>query len=181
MRQHLLISATVAALLLGGWGGIVAAALCPHAGSSSSGAHSCFPERKTGEHSAKDSILDASGHGQHARKAEESDESCHSPKRATEKDKTHADAAPHDTLPTKISSRGAGLCAHCAGRPANPPSSSVARESNETRRGHEQQAGTTRPLVAPRAPAFTSQITPKQGSPPGVSSRRFVALNVFRI
>ena len=158
--------------MLGCWGGVLAAALCPHgcettahaAGEASTthGDHGmdCAQMVKPEDHSG-----DISGHEEgHAGYPADGDQ------RQSDHAGLHTDArGQHDQS-----------CAHCVGRPEAPPSPYSEGQSNSAKRGGSFTAPLATVQVESPAPVYRRKITPAQHAPPGESDRHLL-LNVFRI
>jgi hypothetical protein len=160
----------VFALMTGCWGGVLAAAVCPHTDCETTA--SAPGVRATEDDHA----------GNHCHDAADSEDS-------SSRDKAHEGHAAE--LPGRdqfshgkhrgIESRsGDRYCAHCVSSPGAPPAQVVGQQSNPVKRGVELAA----PLVAARfespAPVFIRKIAPAQHAPPGRTDRHLL-LNVFRI
>ena len=157
----------VFALLTGCWGGVLAAAACPHLGCETAAA---VPDVHAthGGHTDGHDAVSTEGHSGHAGGHEGQDASPPSPYRGPAA-AGHILSGGHDPG-----------CTHCVGRPETPPSPRSEWQSNFARKG----GGFVAPLTPARveAPAAVSlrEIRPAQHAPPG-SSARHLLLNIFRI
>jgi hypothetical protein len=150
---------------MGCWGGVLAAAACPHVECETTAA---APEG-------------AAGHGHDAATSE--DHSGH----AAEHGGHPAEPPAQDTggagrrgLPN-VSPVGHDLgCTHCVGRPEAPPSPTFEALANSVRKGAESTAPTVAPRVAAPSAVILREITPAQHAPPPGTVRHLL-LSVFRI
>ena len=153
---------------MGCWGGVLAAAACPHLecetmaaapeggaggaghdhGAPASEDHSSHPAEH-GEHPAEPPARDVSRAGQPGL----------------------ADVAPGGHMPG---------CTHCVGRPEAPPSPSFEAQANSVRKGEGAAAPTAAPRVEAPAAVVPREITPAQHAPPHGTVRHLL-LSVFRI
>lgn len=159
------ICVALLALALSGLGGVLAAALCPHAGMNHAQAATA-------------------GHAGCAAKAEKAER--HHP--ATEHQAMHSmKMTPEPVVPAQRQesevaavSRPEGDCGHCIGRGELPNSANtraLALKKLDAGTHLEQPARSSVSL----APVFTTQFTPTQHAPPGQSNRKHLLLSVFLI
>jgi hypothetical protein len=191
MRLGLTRFGLVAALLAGGWGSALAAAVCPHAGGRARAAHACCrlkAKRKAKAESAAHchasagrsaATPHAAGHGEH--------QSSHDVHAAADGSREGLETA-HDARGAEhrvvsragYASRPAGLCAHCVGRSELPPASSHARERNGGGRVQSEPAPRVPKHPAPTLASFAAPPAPTQHAPPG-AARLYVLHSVFLI
>lgn len=160
--------------MTGCWGGVLAAAACPHSGcetmasapdiAATDGGHA-----DTHGHDA----VRSDTHSSHASALE--GHAAEPPARDQHQFSTrgeHQSVAPeqHDQF-----------CSHCVGSPEAPPSPRIEGQSNTAKKSGDFAA----PLAATqfKAPTavFLREITPAQHAPPGRPDRYLLLLNVFRI
>jgi hypothetical protein len=170
MRRRFFIAINLCALALGGWGGVLAAALCPHGAGMVTANLSARVPAKTHAHAschdegtATDAASNASSH-----EALESVEAIPSPD-----EESHALARP------------AQSCSHCISHRSLPTSPVNAREAQAAREDAGSRAAAAPPPpvngYAPPAAGFISAIVPTQGAPPGPLARRHLLLSIFII
>lgn len=170
-RQLLFICLLLCALMLSGWGAVLAAALCPHAATAGRAAsvvesmsmeddHACCPARDEGAAGASEHCSQASQEATHEMEAMAS----------TARPTPQAVAWP------------AASCAHCIGRNGLPaaPAKAASDAAQKRQDAHRLTAQETK-LVAPHALSFVSTISPTQGAPPGPAARKHLLLSVFLI
>ena len=166
VARRLINLSVVFALVTGCWGGVLAAAACPHVecettaaapegaashdhGAAVSEEHSSHPAEHGG-HPAEPPAPDVSPAGQ-PRVADVGPGGGHTPG-----------------------------CTHCVGRPEAPPSPSFEAQANSVRKGAESAAPTAAPRVEAPAAVIPREITPAQHAPPPGTVRHLL-LSVFRI
>lgn len=160
------IGLTLLALLVSGWGSMLAATLCPHAGTSQTQAvaedHSACHAKieKTKEHHSNSS----------------GSEALH-----TAKTKLTPVLRLHGGNNTASFVQPAESCTHCVSQnelPATPAASvqELALQKRDAGKAVEQ----TTTLVSPSM-AFTAQFAPTQHAPPGLTNRKHILLGVFLI
>lgn len=161
-------------LVLGCWGGVLAAAACPHVGCEPTAlvAPDQVPshaEHQHGEAHGTAVAEEHSAHGEaHHGHAEES----------SARDESHP-----KTAESAVSTSGAHdpCCSHCMGRPEAPPSSKFELDSNPLKKaGRDATPQVALRLSAPDS-VHVREITPAQHAPPGRADRHLLLLNVFRI
>ena len=172
MARKLVHVCVVIALMTGCWGGVLAAAACPHSGCETPAA-----------------APDDAAHGGHA------DEHSHhsaSPEDHSRHGATHAEGHLAETRaqePPRVDSaqlRRAVVtshdpnCAHCVGSAEAPPSRSFEWQSSPFKGGGKLTAPRAVEQVSAPAAAFVREIIPAQHAPPGRSDRHLL-LSVFRI
>ena len=157
------ICITLLALLVSGWGSMLAAAFCPHA-------RTIQPQAVAGSHSdchAKTEKAAAHHSGSHQ---EAINGANMMPRPAPER---------NDGLRVALS-QPAGTCTHCVGRSELPATAArVCAPSLQQRDDGRIVEQTATPLSLPRI--FYTQFTPTQHAPPGFAGRKHLLLNVFLI
>lgn len=162
------------ALLVSGWGRVLAAAFCAHdAGQPQAMAedHDCCRaklEQSQEEHCA----VKSSAHSSHEAMTTNEDEmEAISP--VTEQAATDSGVAFRQNDTT---------CLHCVSRNGLPTTVIITRELEQKKRDAGGFAPVAPKLLVPLAAAFFAQppLT-RQGAPPGVAARRHLLLNVFVI
>ena len=160
------------AFVLGCWGGVIAAAACPHVGCETDAAASRRGDRdgsvagghEHGARAAEGCAGLADAHGEHA---------AESPARAQ-------DVAGNYAVQELRPERRGLACTHCVGRPEAPPSTNFEFQTRSSGKGSESAAPAAGARFESPASVFTRKITPAQHAPPGLHGRRLL-LNVFRI
>ena len=165
MIKRLLNITFICAFTAGGWGSVLAANWCLYQRcipSASENKQADAPEAKASEdgHCSKSSR--AAGHAQHRAKAVK---------------KAQPVAGKESVAQKGLSSR----CGHCVSAPQSPVRSSFKASAGETRRdvGSDTQQ-VMRRFVLPGVASFPA-LTPSQGAPPALTSRRHLLINVFLI
>ncbi|HLL76233.1 MAG TPA: hypothetical protein VK421_13355 [Pyrinomonadaceae bacterium] len=173
MARSLLNLCAVSALLLGGWGGVLAAVACLHVG--------CETAAAAAAHAG------VAAHGGHAGGHEPADHDSHAGKEVEHGG--HAAATPPAgdlhragtgearTIDPRQPEPG---CSHCVGSPAAPTSSLFGQQFIPPAKGESLIAPPAGVRVEAPAAAFIREITPAQHAPPGGTGRHLL-LNVFRI
>lgn len=160
------IGLTLLALLVSGWGSMLAAALCPHLGASQPQAvaaedpPACHAKiEQTNEHHS----------------GSPASEALHGTKiKLPPAPRLHGDNSPAFTQP-------AGSCTHCVSQnelPAMPAAS--AQELTLQKRDAGRVVTQTTTIVSLNA-LFTAQFAPTQHAPPGLTNRKHILLSVFLI
>src|ERR671938_1306166 len=164
MRRFLSsIGISLLALTLSGWGNVLAAALCPHAGMSRT-------QLSVKDHSGCSAKADEAS-GDHAAMQHQT---MHGMKMRTETASQN-----HDSGMVAFS-QPMGTCAHCFGRDQSPTTANtraLTLKKIETGAELEQPAG----LSASLAIVFTPQFAPTQHAPPGQANRKHLLLSIFLI
>jgi len=201
MRRLLLNACAAAVLILGGWGGALASAVCPHAsGAARAAEHACCRAR------AKSQTRRA-GKSQTARQTAEQSTAHHSPRRAAQgggdchaqlpgaRAAKHQDAGPRPNVretagPREVARAGAvqrggvarpgASCAHCVSRPELPPASAKLRGDGGARRAADAPAERAPSLPATAGLSRAPAVAAARGAPP-LTARRHVLLNLFLI
>jgi hypothetical protein len=170
VARKLLNVCVVFTLVLGCWGGVLAAAVCPHMGCKTTAA---APEATAhhGEHAAGHEAVSQEDHSGHA--AAHDGHAALPPAH----DEQHLDGG---RAPGVTADRHDPACAHCVGTAEAPPSRSFEWQSNSFKQGGKLTAPPAAARVSAPAAVFLREITPAQHAPPG-SSDRHLLLNVFRI
>lgn len=171
-------------LVAGGWGCVLAAALCGHPGCAPSGA-------SAGHGSRASELSEAAGHGAHEGPSGSDAHAEHS-----EHDSSAAEHSGHDSsdeappaagmvtpnpdLPLSRLTSGAAPCGHCVGGPGPRRSTTSERQANQPQR--LDGAGDPLPTrqYTPPDTAFVRDVIPSQGAPPGLVSAHILN-SVFRI
>lgn len=165
-RQLLFTGILLCALTLGGWGGVAAKVLCPHAAEATAGA-AATPIEATemdGDHAccpAKDDMADEHCSGD-----------------AT----SETEATPQTKDEAQSLAQLAESCLHCVSHNNLPVSPFSMRELQP--KGSEVSPPVPSQEVKPLAPPadrFLSVIIPVQGAPPGPPARKHLLLSVFLI
>jgi hypothetical protein len=158
-------------LVVGCWGGVVAAAFCPHEGcgtataatehESDHGGHQAVEGQESGD--PEEHAAHAEGHRGHA------------PEQPT------ADEARSETAGSVVGTSGAHdpCCSHCMGRPEAPPSPKFEWQPSPVEKAGKDLAAHSPLKFAASAP-HVRRDTPAQHAPPG-SSDRYLLISVFRI
>jgi len=155
--------------MTGCWGGVLAAAACPHLGCETAAAVPVAGAAHGGHTEGHDAVS-AEEHSGHAEGHAGHDAETPSPDRGAA-DAGHMLSGGHNPG-----------CAHCVGRPGAPPSQRFEWQSTFAGKG----GGIVTPLTAARveepAAVIPREITPAQHAPPGRSDRHLLLLlSVFRI
>jgi hypothetical protein len=159
------------ALLTGGWGSVLAAALCVHDASAQPLAvaedHACCRARleQPPEHCA----AEESAHAAHEAMA--TDEMAAMPGPAAEQSAGVAVAL----------GRNAGACLHCASHNGLPRSFAAAREPEQKKRHASAAVASVTKTPAPLIATFARPLPKGRGAPPGNTGRRHLLLSVFVI
>jgi hypothetical protein len=159
------------ALLTGCWGGVIAAAACPHAGCETA---ATLSEVAVTTHCDHTGGHDAVNHGEHSEHI--SAHAGHAAESAN-RDQRLLNSGGLQIVVPKQHDR---FCTHCIGSPEAPPSPSFEWQSNSARKSGGFAAPPAAVQVESSAPVFLQKITPAQHAPPGTSDRHLL-LNVFRI
>lgn len=201
MLRRLSALGVFCALLLQGWGGALASALCPHAGAATKRqeeAHSCCPAGKP-DARAQESAPSAShcpmSQGRRAADEERphgrAHNPSHEPAHAAAREHARAAVDEEDEPARQDAARGLRAltarraphpCSHCVGRPDLPPAPNFSRETNGARRGGsfaEPRLAAAR--VEPPRVSFVRFVTPTQHAPPAGGARRHALLGVLLI
>ena len=159
-------------LVLGCWGGVIAAVACPHLG--------CETPSGTPEHSA---------HGEHP--ADEGHASDDAENHSAHEETAASDVAvppgpwqdPVGSAVPAVGSSGGhdGNCSHCVGRPEVPPSPNLEWQSDSAGKSVKYAAPRAAPQAVAPSAAHAREITPAQHAPPGSADRLLLLLSVFRI
>lgn len=156
-------------LVLGCWGGVLAAAACPHKGCETA---SAAPHQTTAhaEHlsAASHDSDGGEGHSAHAgaHKGHAAEPPAAEPSRPELAQLTDGTRAPY--------------CSHCLGRPDAPPSPKFEWQSDSVKKAGKDAAPHVAPEVSAPLAAYVREITPAQNAPPGRSDRHLL-ISVFRI
>lgn len=151
------IGITLLALLVGGWGSVVAAAFCPHMAANQAQAedHSCCLAKREGVGANHSSSHHHATHG------------------AKKKQASAASHLHHDSV--------AGTCEHCVGQNEFPATTASARElTSQKRDAGKMIAQSVMPLALPVAVSL-SRFAPTQHAPPKPAFRKHLLLSVFLI
>ena len=165
-RLFSFIGIALLALLVSGWGSMLAATLCPHAGANQS-------QAVTEEHS--DCHAKTEQAGEH-----------HSGSRSSRSEATH------DAKATPVTARRlhgenvaafttpSGTCTHCVGQNELPATPASVQELTLQKRDGSRVVEQTATIVSLPV-VFTVQFTPTQHAPPGLTNRKHILLSVFLI
>ncbi|HEY0078105.1 MAG TPA: hypothetical protein VGB73_05635 [Pyrinomonadaceae bacterium] len=161
------------ALVLGfGWGGVLAAAVCPHLGcetdAAAPGGNPSQDEHSSGECHNSD---DAEEHS-----AQTKAHQGHAAELPVEKQTAF------ESLDLKRFFSGSSVpsCSHCIGRPDAPPSPKLEPQTNTVRNAGKEAPPHASLQTLADARTYVRQITPSQHAPPGRSDRHLLH-SVFRI
>lgn len=178
MCRRFIILGVIVALSAGGWGGVLASALCARASvaASSSAEHDCCRKEQDETTATSCPMSVRAKNAEHAPGAR-----THAAHEATERE---GDARPR----AAVSSGDARVfppksCAHCVGRAPQPPAAFKVRASESAKRGDEgyyPAPRAERSNISPKT-SFFPHVTPTQGAPPGPTARRHVLVSVFLI
>jgi hypothetical protein len=165
VARRLINLSVVFALVTGCWGGVLAAAACPHVECETTAA---APEGAAGHGHDAATSEDHSGHaGEHGG-------------HPAEPPAQNTSEVGRRGLPN-VSPGGHDLgCTHCVGSPEAPPSPTSEAQANSVRKGAESAAPTAVTRVEAPAAVFLREITPAQHAPPHGTVRHLL-LSVFRI
>jgi hypothetical protein len=158
--------------MLGCWGGVLAAVVCPHMGCETTASVAGEASTTHGDHGpACDDMVKPEDHSGHI--------STHEVHAKEPVDGARRQSSPVG-LHTIVPEQHDQFCSHCMGRQEAPPSPLSEWQSNSARRGESFAAPIVTIQVESPAPVYLRKITPAQHAPPG-SSDRHLLLNVFRI
>jgi hypothetical protein len=171
-RKISIICILLLALSLGGWSGALAAALsCPHA---------------NGEKSRH--VM-----AQEDRSARDQASCCHAA--MSQEAQPHCAMAQHQAMGERVSEmramfvadvdagafgEPAGACAHCLSEPEIPATFTI-RQANQVRPRTDAVASCALKTLTSFAALFTPVVQSRQGSPPGVQTRKHLLISVFII
>lgn len=171
MARKLFNLCVVLALVAGSWGGVLAAAACPHLGCQAA---------------AGDDGHAASRHEQHREAAGAQEHSGH----AASQTEGHAAAEPpscHDQEPEPAAESSVAAlasspqsCAHCVGSRQAPPARSFEWQAGFARENRSEAAPRDFGRLLTPPVLFVREVIPATHAPPGRSARHLL-LNVFRI
>ena len=173
MARKLVNVCVVFALVTGCWGGVLAAAACPHLGCETA---ATAPDGAAahGEHAGE--------HGRHSASPED-----HSGHIESHGEGHSADSPARDRSqpgPDQFRDRASGGhdqdCAHCVGGAEAPPSRPFEWQPNSFKNSGKLTAPRAAQQVSAPALVLAREITPAQHAPPKQTSRHLL-LNVFRI
>ena len=200
MRRHLPLIGLTCALLVSGWNGALAAALCPHTeGAADEAASVSNPPTDDAHACCRLSGKSKSGDGEdaHCPDAARKEENHSSrPNGAS----PHHQAAPlqqadrhvegHKTAPNKHHHHAAGnstaelssSCGHCVRRPQQPPAFAPARTAGKAKHGVAAPAARVEGRWHPVVSLLTLSAPVARGAPPGGGgARRHVLISLFLI
>lgn len=178
MPRNFLKVGLVLSLVLGCWGGALAAALCPHmACETTSIQPGCAPthvEVVTGH--------EGGGHEGHSNRiAEHSEHSeAHDMGQSAGTPARDQDGSRSQELQGAASRSHDSRCTHCMGGTNAPPSSSFEWQANSVIKGGKYVASHSAVQLLMPAAVLVRKVNPAQHAPPG-SSDRHLLLNIFRI
>ena len=159
-------------LVLGCWGGVLAAVACPHMG--------CETVAAAPEHD--------DAHAQHTPGASQESAAPEDHSAHTGEHQGHAaepaasDQMRPESAGAMTGTRGAHdpYCSHCMGRPEAPPSPTFQWQASSAEKAGKDLASHA-PLKLLASVAHVRQVTPAQHAPPGGAHKHLLLLNVFRI
>jgi hypothetical protein len=169
-RQSSLIAVLLCALVLGGWGGVLAAVLCPHAAQMAAANQSAATPLKTKGRA-----------------------SCHATAGASDAQSPASSSSSHEAMDdmeassqTKEEARGAAApptdsCRHCISHRSLPTEPVKARDAQPVRGDTGVVDSPPVKTITPPAFLLASTIVPTQGSPPTTQARRHLLLGIFLI
>ena len=164
-------------LLLGfGWGGVLAAAVCPHAGcETATGVSDQISEQTAaqGEHQSVECHSSASAEDHSAQTQAQQE---HAGEPPVEKQSTLESPDSHRF----VSGSHASSCSHCMSRPDAPPSSKLEPQSNPVRKSGKDATPHVAPQTLAHIRTHVRQIIPSRRAPPGEPDRHLL-LGIFRI
>lgn len=173
-HQRLLVyPVLLCALVLSGWGSVLAAALCPHAASRAAAASVEAGVGVDDDHAC--CHADAEGAGEHCSgsKHEATGES-----KATHAHGQRAQA----TKPLRQAlAPSESSCSHCVGHSSLPVAPARFGEPSRPKHDAHRPAQDEAKPVAPPVIRFVSSIAPTQGAPPGPAARKHLLLSIFLI
>ncbi|HEV7375686.1 MAG TPA: hypothetical protein VGN95_13265 [Pyrinomonadaceae bacterium] len=143
---------TLLALLVSGWGNVLAATLCPHV----MGAQANVEKAASHQH---DSPQQAMGGMQ----------------------MTHASESGHCASKVAAFDQPAGICTHCLSRNEFPATASSLRELTLKKRDAGTIVRPAASAATSLAIVYTPQFLPTQNAPPGPSNRKHLLVSVFLI
>ena len=172
MARKLLNFCLAWTLVLGCWGGVIAAVACPHVGCETMSA-AADGNAAHGEHSS------AEGHESAAPEEHSAHTDDHEGHAA--EPTSHGQSQPDAVkLTAGVSGAHDPRCTHCVGGSGAPPSSKFERQTAPVNKaGKGLAAHAALKVVAPAA-AHAGRLMPAQHAPPGVPDR-LLLLSVFRI
>lgn len=170
MRRQLLLIYPVllCALSLSGWGGVLAAALCPHAAASARAAASVEAGMS----------MDDDHACCHADAKDVQEEHCSS---SSHEAMGETKATPATKRHSQALAASEDSCSHCIGRSTLPAWPARASEPSQHRPDAHRPAQDEAKPVAPPVVRFVSSIAPTQGAPPGAAARKHLLLSIFLI
>lgn len=205
MRRRLLLFGIACALTLGGWAGVLAAVVCPHAsGAATAGEapHDCCRGRNGADDEGGagcpmkfaqpggDHRQQADRHQQQADRLQPQNDDSHGASHATHEEPRAVRASREEPRAAAGSASGDGrvgvlagradLCAHCVGSRLPPPSSNRLGAPEAPRRDDVCAAPRAERPRAPSSSAFVREVIPSQGAPPG-PARLYVLNSAFLI
>ena len=158
--------------MTGCWGGLFAAASCPHVGceTTTSTPDVVATDGGHADHHGHDAVRpeDHSGHVK-AHEGHAAGPTAQDQSQFNRGEFQSVAPQPHDQF-----------CSHCVSRPEAPPTPCYEWQTASAKRGGTFVAPLVATQIEAPAPVFLREITPAQHAPPGRSDRRLL-LNVFRI
>ncbi|HEX8138654.1 MAG TPA: hypothetical protein VF544_13895 [Pyrinomonadaceae bacterium] len=170
MRRRLLLiyPALLCALCLSGWGGVLAAAFCPHASASARAAASV----EAGQEMDDDHACC------HADARDAQEEHCSN---SSHEAMVETKARPATERHSQALAPSEDSCSHCIGRSSLPVRPAKASEPSQHRHDARGPAKDEAKPVAPPIFRIVSSIAPTQGAPPGPTARKHLLLSIFLI
>ncbi|HEV2914185.1 MAG TPA: hypothetical protein VGX92_12965 [Pyrinomonadaceae bacterium] len=167
-RQFSLIVILLWALNVSGWGGVLAAALCPHAAQMAAAKGPAASPLKTKEH--------ASCHAKADQSASQSSMASSHEANADGK----APSSTREAGPLALT-EPARSCQHCVSHRGLPTEPVKTRDSQPGRTDAGNLYSPDAKTIAPPVFEFAQAVVPTQGAPPGRQARRHLLLSVFLI
>lgn len=158
-------------LVVGCWGGVAAAALCPHEACGTAASATEHASDREGHQTVEGQDSgDSEGHAEHTE-----GHRGHAPETLA------ADEAGRESDVSVIGTSGAHdpCCSHCMGRPEAPPSPKFEWQYSPVEKAGKYLAAKT-PLKVGAPASHVRRDTPAQHAPPG-SPDRHLLISVFRI
>jgi hypothetical protein len=180
MRQRLLLCGIACALIVGGWAGVLAAVVCPHAGGTATAgeaSHDCCRGQEDADGAGCPMMLGRSGGDHHQQQA--TDDS-HGASHVSREEPRARDAESAVGARGLRFERGADFCAHCVGKRLPPPSPNRLSAPEAAKRGDVCAAPRVEKPPSPSPLLFVREVIPSQGAPPG-PARLYVLNSSFLI
>ncbi len=201
MRRNFLLISITCTLMLGGWGSVLASALCPHTrgGVTASAAgevkdaastvmdadHACcraMKIAKIAKTSQTDAKNDAGGHCSGV--GSQADRNFGQQSATAHHNASHNEVQLFGAANAALFNPNAAedFCTHCVGRAPQPTSSVFTRESRESKRDSDASPpAREQQFASSTAQAVLSLISAPQESPPAPAARRHLIISIFLI